>query len=49
VEQGLRDAGAVLVHTFYMDALAESRASWGLFRDRRPELYGSLRTLDGRT
>jgi N-carbamoylputrescine amidase len=24
------------------------RAGWGFFRDRRPELYGSLLTLDGR-
>lgn len=23
------------------------RAAWGLFRDRRPELYGVLRTKDG--
>jgi len=23
------------------------RSSWGLFRDRRPELYGALLTLDG--
>ena len=24
-------------------------ASWGLFRDRRPDLYGALLTLDGVT
>ncbi len=24
-------------------------AAWGLFRDRRPELYGALMTLDGAT
>jgi N-carbamoylputrescine amidase len=23
------------------------RAAWGLFRDRRPELYGALATADG--
>ncbi len=23
------------------------RAAWGLFRDRRPEMYGTLRTKDG--
>lgn len=23
-------------------------ARWGVFRDRRPELYGALVTLDGR-
>jgi N-carbamoylputrescine amidase len=25
-----------------------TRAAWGLFRDRRPELYGILKTKDGR-
>jgi N-carbamoylputrescine amidase len=32
--------------------LAEARADragWGLFRDRRPDLYGPLLTSDGRT
>jgi N-carbamoylputrescine amidase len=26
-----------------------NRASWGLFRDRRPDLYRDLLTLDGKT
>lgn len=39
---------AVLTATFDLDAVAEMRRSWGLFRDRRPELYGPLLTLDGR-
>jgi N-carbamoylputrescine amidase len=26
-----------------------NRAAWGLFRDRRPELYGILQTKDGST
>ena len=30
-----------------LDEVAALRASWGLFRDRRPELYGALGTLDG--
>jgi N-carbamoylputrescine amidase len=25
-----------------------SRAAWGLFRDRRPEMYGKLKTKDGK-
>ena len=29
------------------DALRRRRASWGFFRDRRPELYGPLMTSDG--
>jgi N-carbamoylputrescine amidase len=48
VAQAPRDRDAVLVHTFDLDALAAARESWGLFRDRRPELYGALATLDGR-
>lgn len=39
---------AVLTATFDLDELARRRAAWGLFRDRRPDLYGSLLTLDGR-
>lgn len=42
IEEGLRMAELDL------EAIAELRRSWGLFRDRRPELYGALLTLDGR-
>jgi N-carbamoylputrescine amidase len=34
---------------FDLDAIGELRRSWGVFRDRRPELYGALMTLDGKT
>ena len=37
-----RDAEAVLLQTYDRDALLESRSSWGLFRDRRPEYYGAI-------
>jgi N-carbamoylputrescine amidase len=43
-----RSSEAVLTATFDLDAIARQRASWGLFRDRRPDLYRSLLTLDGR-
>jgi len=33
--------------TFDLDAVAKQRASWGLFRDRRPDLYGALTSYDG--
>ena len=36
---GASDEG-VLVHTFDLAALAQYRADWGFFRDRRPDLYG---------
>lgn len=42
-----RDAEAVLTAEFDADELRALRSSWGLFRDRRPDLYGVLTTLDG--
>jgi N-carbamoylputrescine amidase len=42
-----REDQAVLTASFDLDALAAQRRAWGLFRDRRPSLYGSLLTLDG--
>ncbi|MEM8708723.1 MAG: N-carbamoylputrescine amidase [Actinomycetota bacterium] len=42
-----RDDEAVLTATFDREELARMRHSWGLFRDRRPDLYGPLLTLDG--
>jgi N-carbamoylputrescine amidase len=42
------DEQTVLTATFDLDALRVSRASWGLFRDRRTDLYRSLLTLDGK-
>ncbi len=39
---------AVITATFDLDALQAQRASWGLFRDRRPELYDPLLTSDGK-
>lgn len=48
----LADAGrggeAVVTATVDLDAIDRQRRSWGLFRDRRPDLYGVLQTLDGR-
>jgi N-carbamoylputrescine amidase len=45
-ELGRSEEGVALA-TFDLDALARARASWGFFRDRRPELYGALTTADG--
>jgi N-carbamoylputrescine amidase len=28
-----------ILHTFDLDEIEEERRSWGLFRDRRPEIY----------
>lgn len=47
-ELGREDEG-VAVARIDLDAVARYRATWGFFRDRRPELYGALATADGRT
>jgi len=38
----------VAVGTFDLDAIRRDRASFGFFRDRRPELYEILTTADGK-
>ena len=48
VAEANRTEETVLTATFDLDAIAELRGYWGTFRDRRPELYGPLLTLDGR-
>ena len=47
VTEAGRDDETVLTATFDLDAVAELRHSWGVFRDRRPELYRPLWSLDG--
>ena len=37
----------VLVETFDLDEIRTMRQGWGLFRDRRPDLYRPLLSLDG--
>lgn len=48
VAEAPREGEAVVTATVDLEAIAAARAAWGLFRDRRPDLYGSLLTLDGR-
>ena len=47
VAEADRTTETVLTATFDLDAIAKQRAAWGLFRDRRPELYTPLLTMDG--
>ncbi|NCX78331.1 MAG: N-carbamoylputrescine amidase [Actinobacteria bacterium] len=47
VAEAGRDDERVLVAEIDVEANRAMRAAWGLFRDRRPELYGALTTLDG--
>jgi N-carbamoylputrescine amidase len=42
------EGDAVLTATFDLEALAQLRNNWFVFRDRRPDLYGNLVSLDGR-
>jgi N-carbamoylputrescine amidase len=43
-----RSSETVLTAEFDLDAVRRYRQAWGLFRDRRPDLYHPLLSLDGR-
>lgn len=47
VAEANREEETVLIASFDRDQLRAMRNAWGLFRDRRPELYFPLVTLDG--
>jgi N-carbamoylputrescine amidase len=47
IAEANRDQEDVITATLDLDAIREYRQAWGLFRDRRPDLYGPLLTLDG--
>jgi N-carbamoylputrescine amidase len=49
VQEMDRTEEGVRLHRFDLDAIAEFRRYWSVFRDRRPELYGALMTIDGKT
>jgi N-carbamoylputrescine amidase len=42
IAEASRDAPGIVTATVDLDEIAERRQSWGLFRDRRPDLYGAL-------
>lgn len=42
VESADRISETVLTHTFDLDEIAATRRNWGVFRDRRPEMYQTL-------
>jgi N-carbamoylputrescine amidase len=44
-----RDHEEVVTATFDLDAIRDLRRSWGVFRDRRPDLYLALQWFDGRS
>jgi N-carbamoylputrescine amidase len=41
------ESECVVLAQFDLAAIAELRDNWFVFRDRRPELYGALTSLDG--
>ena len=46
----IADAGrdeTIITASFNLDEIADARAQWGVFRDRRPELYRPILSLDG--
>jgi N-carbamoylputrescine amidase len=48
VAQADRSSESVLTAAFDLEAMRRYRQAWGLFRDRRPDLYHSILSLDGR-
>lgn len=44
-----RSSEGVLMAEFDRDELAAMRAGWGIYRDRRPDLYRAILTYDGET
>jgi N-carbamoylputrescine amidase len=48
VAEADRAGETVLTATFDLEAVRHYRESWGVFRDRRPDLYYPLMSLDGR-
>ena len=47
VAEANRDSQAIITASFDMDAVGKDRVAWGVYRDRRPDLYGPLMSLDG--
>ncbi|HEX3023316.1 MAG TPA: N-carbamoylputrescine amidase [Lachnospiraceae bacterium] len=43
-----RQSETVLVAEFDLDVIRDLRIGWGVFRDRRPEMYGPMLKLDAR-
>jgi N-carbamoylputrescine amidase len=46
--EGDRESETVLTASFDLDEVRRYRQAWGVFRDRRPDLYYPLLSLDGR-
>jgi len=49
VAEANRTEETVLVAEFDLDRLEAQRIEWGIFRDRRPDLYRVIASYDGST
>ncbi|MFO1510694.1 MAG: N-carbamoylputrescine amidase [Steroidobacteraceae bacterium] len=49
VAEAGEEGDAVLTATFDLGEIEQLRNNWFVFRDRRPDLYGAITTLDGST
>jgi len=49
VDRCSRDEQQTIHANFDLDQISTARTQWGLFRDRRPDLYGSLTSLTGQS
>ena len=47
IAEGDRQTESVITASFDLEKIKLQRASWGLFRDRRPELYTRILSYDG--
>lgn len=47
VKQADRVSESIVTASFDLKQIREYREAWGVFRDRRPELYAPIMTLDG--
>lgn len=47
VEEAGESEEEILLHEFDLAAIRNERVGWGIFRDRRPELYGPIMSLSG--
>jgi len=49
VQEASRTEETILIQEIDLDAGESQRSAWGIFRDRRPEMYKGLLTYDGST
>lgn len=47
VEESPNCTEGIILHTVNLDEVRKHRVLWGVFRDRRPYLYGAISSLDG--